>query len=58
MNHTKYIIQDWTGRNLNLGEFETFEDAWDFIMGDLTDRLGLEEEDYQEYFVVEVRGES
>lgn len=32
-------------------EFNSFEDAWDFIHGELTERIGLMEEDYQEYEV-------
>jgi hypothetical protein len=34
--------------------FPSFEDAWDFIYCDLTDKLKLTEEDYQEYYVEEV----
>lgn len=34
--------------------FPSFDDAWDYILGDLTDKLGLTEEDYQEYYVEEV----
>lgn len=49
-----YIIADWTGNILLNGQdFPTFEDAWDYILGELTDKLGLTEEDYQEYFVEE-----
>jgi hypothetical protein len=46
-----FRIYDWTGRDLQLPELDSFEDAWDYIRGDLTDKLGLTEEDYQEYFV-------
>lgn len=58
---SKFIIQDWAGNEIGLKnsngitvfeEFETFEDAWNYILGELTDRLGLTEEDYQEYYVV------
>jgi hypothetical protein len=36
----KYAIYDWTGVELiAYGYFESFDDAWDFILGDLTDRL-------------------
>lgn len=50
-----FIIQDWAGNHLcqNL-EFPSFEDAWDYILGELTDTLGLNEDDYQEYYVYEV----
>lgn len=34
--------------------FKSFEAAWDYIFGELTDRLKLTEEDYQEYWVDEV----
>lgn len=48
-----YIIKDWAGNVINIGgkTFETFEDAWDYIQGELTDQLGLTEEDYQDYEV-------
>ena len=50
----KYAIYDWTGVELiAYGYFESFDDAWDYILGDLTDRLGLTEEDYGEYQVLE-----
>lgn len=53
----QFKIFDWTGKSLLPHLiFETFEDAWDFILGDLTDKLGLQEEDYQEYYVLEVEG--
>ena len=51
-----FIITDWTSREICNGmTFETFEDAWDYILGDLTDRLSLTEDDYQEYYVTENR---
>lgn len=50
-----WIIQDWAGNRITRESFESFEDAWDYILGDLTDRLGLVEEDYQEFFAVEVQ---
>lgn len=51
-----FIIQDWAGNVLDShGSFETFEDAWDYILGEMTDALGLTEEDYGEYYVVEKR---
>jgi hypothetical protein len=51
----KYAIYDWAGNHLSAhGKFETFQDAWDYILGEMTDKLGLSEEDYQEYQVLEV----
>jgi hypothetical protein len=51
----KYMIYDWAGNCLDIyGTFNSFEDAWDYIMGDMTDKLGLTEEDFQEYEVLEV----
>lgn len=51
----KFIIVDWAGNRISPDKsFESFDDAWDYILGDMTDRLGLTEEDYQEYFVAEV----
>lgn len=49
----KFKIYDWAGNDLTHwhGTFDSFEDAWDYILGDMTDNLGLTEEDYQEYFV-------
>lgn len=48
----KYAIFDWAGNHLHVhGEFESFEDAWDYILGEMTDSLELEEEDLQEYVV-------
>jgi hypothetical protein len=48
-----FIIQDWAGKRIEPAlEFKTFDDAWAHIDGELTDRLGLTEDDYQEYEVV------
>lgn len=47
-----YIIVDWAGNRITSLQFKTFEDGWDYIWGDLTNRLGLQEDDYQEYYVV------
>jgi len=50
-----FKIFDWAGNELyKHGTFETFEDAWDYILGEMTDKLNLKEEDYQEYQVLEV----
>lgn len=48
-----YKIYDWAGNDLSQyhGTFKTFEDAWDYILGEMTDNLSLTEEDYQEYYV-------
>lgn len=47
-----FAIFDWAGNRLTKwGEFPDFETAWDFILGEMTDELGLNEEDYQEYNV-------
>jgi hypothetical protein len=55
MAKNQYAIFDWAGnRHDTLGTFECFESAWDFILGDLTDRLSLIEEDYQDYYVERV----
>lgn len=48
----EFIITDWAGNVIGNERFAGFEDAWEFIYGELTDRLGLTEEDYQEYYVV------
>jgi hypothetical protein len=48
---TSYKIYDWAGNRIGSETFETFEDAWDHILGGLTDQLGLSEDDYQEYEV-------
>lgn len=47
-----FKIYDWAGNRIGLKSFKTFEDAWDYILGDLTDKLSLVEEDYQEYYVL------
>lgn len=54
----KYGIYDWAGNRIKPAlEFRFFEDAWDYIFGDLTDELGLKEEDYQEYYVLLIQGQ-
>lgn len=69
VNSESWIIQDWAGNTIQhnglfnrgcygreLGipkTFESFEDGWHWIYGDLTEREGLTEEDYQEYYVVQ-----
>lgn len=52
----KFIIYDWAGNVVNLKgkTFKTFDDAWGYILGELTDLIGLNEDDYQEYDVKEV----
>ncbi len=51
---SKFYIYCWSGRRLDThGSFKTFEDAWDYILGEMTDDLNLTEEDYQEYDVRE-----
>ncbi len=52
----KYVIYDWAGNRIGAEEFTHFEDGWDFIFGDLTDQLGLTEDDYQEYYVLRDMG--
>jgi hypothetical protein len=49
-------IYDWAGNDIcpNI-YFLTFDDGWEFILGELTDNLGLEEENYQEYQVIDRR---
>lgn len=49
-----FIINDWAGNRITQKSFESFDDAWDYILGELTDKLGLVEEDYQEYHVIEM----
>ena len=50
----QFIIQDWAGNVLENGmTFASFEDAWDHILGDMTDRLGLTEDDYSKYYAEE-----
>lgn len=47
-----YGIFDWAGNHLFPAEsFETFEDAWDFI---LVNALVESEEDYGEYYALEI----
>lgn len=49
-----YVIVDWAYNRIKpLRVFETFQDAWDYILGDMTDELKLTEENYQEYLVIE-----
>lgn len=50
-----FKIYDWAGNDLTYahGLFKTFQDAWDYIVGDMTDKLKLNEDDYQEYYVCE-----
>ncbi len=48
-----YTIQDWAGNLIEPDKsFKTFDDAWDFIRKELTNRLNLQDEDYQEYVVL------
>lgn len=48
-----FVIKDWAGNRLCRDvEFPDFESGWDYILGELTDRLSLKEEDYQEFFVM------
>lgn len=49
-----YAVYDWAGNLIECGPFKTFDDGWDFIVGELTDRLGLTEEDYEDYQVLKV----
>jgi hypothetical protein len=47
-----FKIFDWAGNEVKPDKsFKSFEDAWDYIQGEMTDELGLTEEDYQEYHV-------
>lgn len=56
MSKRRFIIQDWAGNVLLNGKtFKTFDDAWGYILGEMTDALGLTEEDYSEYYVEEKR---
>ena len=53
MNTKKYIIEDWAGnRIMPSKDFVSFEEGWDYILGELTNRLALTDEDYQEYYVL------
>lgn len=52
----RFIIQDWAGNLIEPSKsWATFDDAWGFIHGELADRLGLTEDDFQEYYVEEKR---
>lgn len=44
-----WVIQDWTGREMNWGRFTSFDSAWDSVY-----KRFENEEDYQEYFAIEV----
>ncbi len=46
-----YIIQDWTGRNMNYGTFTEWDDAEAYLCEKLDDAY---ETDRQEYFITEV----
>ena len=35
-------------------KFKTYNDAWDYILGELTTKLNLNEANYQEYYVKEI----
>jgi hypothetical protein len=48
---TKFKIYDWAGNQIGNETFNSFEDAWGYIYDQLTDKLGLTEEDYQDYYV-------
>lgn len=51
----RFAIFDWAGNELAMhGRFESFECAWDYILGEMADKLGLCEEDFQEYEVREL----
>lgn len=53
MTKNVYVIQDWAGNELLHGKtFASFEEGWEFIYSELTDKLDLQEDDYQEYYVV------
>lgn len=54
----RYGIFDWAGNRVGTETFRFFEDGWDFIFGDLTEKLGLTEDDYQEYYVLLIGGAS
>jgi hypothetical protein len=44
-----WIIQDWTGRLMDFGRFESFEDADEFLSEKLDDDY---EADRQEYYIL------
>lgn len=51
----KFAIFDWAGNRLTRwGEFPSFEEAWDFIHGEMSDALGLTDDDYPDYYVEEI----
>ena len=45
----KFIVKDWTGREMDFGTFRTFDDAWDYLYKKFKD-----DDDLQEYFVEQV----
>lgn len=49
----RWVIYDWAGNVVNVGgkTFNSFESAWDYILGEMTGLAGLHEEDYSEYYV-------
>jgi hypothetical protein len=52
MKQQIFVIFDWAGNELKMyGTFETFEEAWEYIQGELTDLINLSEDDYSEYEV-------
>lgn len=48
MKTKKWIIEDWTGRKMEWGIFNSFDEAWDAVYQRFD-----KEEDYQEYFATE-----
>jgi hypothetical protein len=48
---TKWVILDWTGSKMFSGDFNSFDDAEDFLCIFLSDSY---DEDRQEYFIQEV----
>jgi hypothetical protein len=51
--HYRFYIYDWAMNPIRQQlSFNTFDDAWDYIQGELTDELNLTDEDYQEYQVL------
>jgi hypothetical protein len=51
---SKFKIYDWAGNLMSEKTFDYFDDAWDYILGELTEKNELTEEDYQEYSVERV----
>lgn len=49
MERNKFVIQDWTGREMDYGTFATFLDAGEYLLEKFPN-----DEDLQEYYVVEV----